>query len=136
MKRRRWAVAVLVALAATGAAALLLRPREQTAVPPHDPGANARRENRPQFGPDESRPIPDSHVEKTREELIAELGPPTREGPWYIGLPPMDYAEKYPGTQTLEWHWESGQFLASVHPVDGRWVCYRSFWVPTGWVID
>jgi len=87
-------------------------------------------EGRPRFGPDEI------YVGKTREELIALLGQPTREGPWYIGQPPLKYREKYKGTQTLEWHWESGQFLASVHPADGKWVCYYSAWVPKGIVID
>lgn len=101
-----------------------------------DPPADTRRENRPRFGPDESRPIGQTHVGKTREELVAELGAPTREGPWPIGSPPIEVFERYPGLQTLEWQWESGRFLASMYPVDGDWVCFNSYWVPEGWVID
>ncbi len=97
---------------------------------------NAQREGRPQFGPDESRPIDDIYLGKTQEELIALLGPPTREGPWYIGLPPVEYRENHKGAQTLEWHWGSGQFLASVHPTDGKWVCYSCCWLPKGCIVD
>ena len=105
-------------------------------VRPPDPGENARREGRPQFGPDESRPIQHTHIGKTREELITELGEATREGPWPIGKPSMEVWEKYKGLRTLEWHWESGKFLASVYPEAGRWVCFNSVWVPTGVIID
>jgi hypothetical protein len=93
----------------------------------------AQRENRPQFGPDESQPIADTFVGKTREELIASLGEPTQEGPWFIGLPTQEFADRYKGTKTLEWHWESGRFLASVHPVNGQSICYASYWMPKGW---
>ncbi len=127
--RRQRVIGVLVGLALSAGALV--------AVVAFITPTNAQREGRPQFGPDESQAIKDIHVGKTREELIALLGPPTREGPWYIGLPPVEYKEKYKGAQTLEWHWGShGQFLASVHSADGKWVCYTSCWVPKGCVVD
>jgi hypothetical protein len=103
-------------------------------APTIDTRTTAEKEGRPQFGPDESRPIGNTHVDKTREDLVTLLGQPTREGPWFIEGVPAGVVEKYPQTQTLEWHWESGRFLASVHPVNGKWVCYVSYWVPWGWV--
>jgi hypothetical protein len=141
---RRWrlvaATAVFVALVVsaliTGVILMVTRSAPVRIVLPPDPGENARRENRPQFGPDESRGIQHTHTGKTREELVAELGPPTREGPWPIGSPPLEVWEKYKGLRTLEWHWESGKFLASVYPENGRWVCFNSVWVPKGAIID
>jgi len=97
---------------------------------------NARREHRPQFGPDESQPIGQTHVGRTREQLLIELGEPTLAGPWQIGLPSQDECEKHKGLETLEWHWPSGTFLASVYPIDGRWVCFNSYWVPKGCILD
>jgi hypothetical protein len=97
---------------------------------------NAQREHRPRFGPDESETIWGTHVGKSREELIAQLGEPTEVGPWLIGMPRQLVFDKHPGLQTLEWHWPSGQFLASVNQVDGRWICFASCWVPKGWGID
>jgi hypothetical protein len=135
MRRRRVIGVVLVSLAIVGGA-VLFWPREPIAIPTPDPGANARRENRPQFGPDESRGIQHTHVGKTREDLVAELGDPTREGPWPIGFPSDEKFERYKGLRTLEWHWESGKFLASVYPEGGRWVCFNSVWVPKGATID
>jgi hypothetical protein len=126
------AVLALVAGAVVGAA-FLIPGRVRNVI---DPGANARREHRPQGGPDESKPIGHTHVGQTREQLVAELGEPTREGPWPIGMPRDEVFQMYPGLRTLEWHWPSGQFLASVYPVDGRWECFDSYWVPNGWVLD
>jgi len=97
---------------------------------------NAQREGQPQFASDESEPLGQTHVGKSREELISELGEPTDEGPWPIGMPRDEVFEKFKGLRTLEWHWKSGKFLASVYPVDGRWVCFNSYWVPNGWVLD
>jgi len=136
MRRRRWIAGLLAAalvVSTSVGVALYFRSYFATVV---DPAANAKRENRPQFGRDESRPIGQTHIGKSRTELIAELGEPTREGPWPIGNPPRQELEVYEGFQTLEWHWESGVFLASVYPVDGRWVCFNSYWVPKGWVLD
>jgi hypothetical protein len=133
---RRFTVIGLIVLAGVGVATFLIWPSEQTVVPIPDPSENSRRENRPQFGPDESRLIQYTHVDKTPEELIAELGEPTKEGPWTIGFPRPEKFEKYKGLRTMEWHWESGKFLASVYPVDGRYVCFTSVWVPKGVTID
>jgi len=140
----RWrAIAVTIAFAGLVSSALvtgaILMVNKSTPVPSvqlPDPGENARREGRPQFGPDESRGIQHTHTGKTREELIAELGEPKREGPWQIGFPKPEVFEMYKGLRTLEWQWESGKFLASVYPVNGRWVCFNSVWVPKGADID
>jgi len=131
--KRRWIIGLVVLVLVAGATALLASRPIANLV---DPAANARRDNRPRFGPDESRPTGQTHVGKTREELISELGEPTREGPWQIGMPSQEVFDKYKGLRTLEWEWESGKFLASVHPVDGLWVCFNSYWVPKGWVLD
>ena len=141
---RRWrliaATAAFVALvvsALVGVAFLMVAlSKPVPVVQPPDPCENARREGRPQFGPDESKPITNTHIGKTREELIGELGQPTREGPWPIGSPPLEWWEKHKGLSTLEWHWESGQFWASVYPENGRWACIQSIWVPTGVIVD
>jgi hypothetical protein len=137
MKRGRWffGSAMLVGLAIGGlvAAALLIPSPVRNAL---DPGANVRWEHRPRFGPNESDVITDTHVGKMREELLAELGEPTREGPWPIGMPTDEKFNLHKGLRTMEWHWPSGHFLASVYPLDGRWVCFDSCWVPKGVVID
>ena len=125
--RNRRKLRLLVLLAGIGLAFALARP---------DPGKKAHLEQQPRFGRDESVPIDSTHVGKTREELIAELGEPARQGPWHIGLPDAEYRAKYPLVQTMEWEWRSGSFFASVHPVEGVWVCFCSYWVPKGWVID
>jgi hypothetical protein len=136
MRRRHWiaglVAAALVVAAFLGVAVFFRSPLATV----FDPAANAKRENRPQFGPDESRPIGQTHIGKSRTELIAELGEPTREGPWPIGNPPQAELENYNGFRTLEWHWASGHFFASIYPVDGQWICFNSYWVPNGVVID
>ncbi|MCE9533057.1 MAG: hypothetical protein K8T89_18315 [Planctomycetes bacterium] len=98
--------------------------------------SKADREHRPQFGTDESQCVWNTYVGKTSEELIAELGEPTRQSPWKIGFPRSEVFEKYKGLRTLEWHWPSGQFLALVYPIDGKWVCYQSCWVPKHIILD
>src|SRR5262249_4853905 len=136
MRRRHWfagLVAAVLVVAAFVGVALFFRSPIAIVV---DPAANAKGETRPQFGPDESRPIGQTHVGKPLEELIAELGEPTREGPWPIGMPRQEVFDKYKGLRTMEWHWESGHFLASVYPVDGQWICFNSYWVPKGVVLD
>src|SRR5262245_51341589 len=127
MRRQRIIGAVVGLLLAGGfvtAIALLILP------------TNARLERRPQFGPDESRPIAQTHVGRTREQLLTELGEPTRVGPWQIGMPRQEVFDKYKGLETLEWHWPSGTFLASVYPVGGRWICFDSHWVPKGCILE
>lgn len=141
---RRWREivgAALFAVVATLAlvAVVALAITRSAPIPPAkrpDSGENARREHRPQFGPDESQPIQHTRTGKMREELIAELGEPTREGPWQIGFPKSEVFEMYKGLRTLEWHWESGKFLASVYPENGRCVCFNSVWVPKSVIID
>jgi hypothetical protein len=141
---RRWrliaATAAFVGLVGsalvTGVALMVTHSATVQVVRLPDPGETARRERRPQFGSDESRPIQHTHTGKTRDELIAELGEPTREGPWPIGRPGDEIFERYKGLRTLEWQWESGRFLASVYPQGGRIVCFNSVWVPKDVYID
>jgi hypothetical protein len=136
MRRRRWIIA-LAALAIVAAGVLAFVFLVSCPNPSNSQSAPiGRRENGPQFGHDESRPIGQTHVGKSRDELISELGQPTREGPWPIGNPPLSITDKFKCMRTLEWDWDSGKFLASVHLVDGQWVCFDSYWVPNGWVID
>ena len=90
-------------------------------------------ERRPRFGPDESKPIQDSHVGTTRDELVALLGEPSGEGTGFIGRRSLEDTDKC--SQNLEWSWPSGRFLAFLHTVDGQWVCYLSLWVPKGCII-
>src|SRR5262245_4659846 len=96
---RRWRliaaaafVVLVVSALITGVILMVTHSATVQIVRPPDPGEIARRENRPQFGPNESRVIERTHVGKTRDQLVAELGEPTREGPWHIGLPSMEYA--------------------------------------------
>jgi hypothetical protein len=93
-------------------------------------------ESRTRFAQDESRPIGDTHVGKTRDEIVAEFGEPKSEWKGLYGLPPATYAAQHAGGKTLYFEWPSGRFYASIEEVEGRWVCFDSHWVPKGWVID
>lgn len=63
---------VLAAVAVCIALALLLV---------HSNSSHANQEQRPTFDDDESRPIWNSYVGLSREELIGKLGAPERQGP-------------------------------------------------------
>ena len=136
MRRVQMVGIVLLFAAAWAAIIAVLLAIGKTSNPTRDVNVTpVHIENRPTFGADESRPIQRTHVNRTREELIAELGEPTKEGPWGIGRQPFD-DEKHKGYKTLEWHWESGRFLASIYPVVGNWFCFYSCWVPKGIEVD
>lgn len=97
---------------------------------------NSWRESRPRFGWDESIPIPGTHVRKTREQIVAELGEPKSEWQGLYGLPPASFATQHAGAKTLYYEWRSGRFYASIEEVAGQWVCFDSTWVPEGCIID
>jgi hypothetical protein len=113
-----------------GVAALVLGAILAFLVPTH------WRYSRLGFGPDESRPLSDTHIGLTREQIIAELGEPKVERKGHYGAPPDDYIEQHAGARTLYWEWWSVHFYASIEEIAGRWVCFSSDWVPRGCVID
>src|SRR5262249_37760424 len=98
-----------------------------------DPLPEARR---PRFGPDESQPISKTHVGRTREAIIGELGQPSSEWAGHYGLSPRSHLHNHKGARTLYYHWPSGAFYASVCEVEGEDIRFSSDWVPEGWVID
>jgi hypothetical protein len=92
--------------------------------------------SRPRFGPNESQPITGTHAGRTREAIVAELGRPSSEWVGHYGLPSASYRLRHKGAKVLYYHWQSGDFYASIEEVNGRWICFSSDWLPEGWVID
>jgi hypothetical protein len=77
----------------------------------------------------------DRYVGQSRGQVIAELGEPTREEPWYTG---MGHARPpYRKTRTLIYEKpDGGREYVALEEVDGTWTCYRSAYVPKGWSIE
>jgi hypothetical protein len=66
----------------------------------------------------------DQHLGQSRDEVIAKLGAPAREEPYYTGMGHARPPFRTTRTLVYENHDGSNTFVA-FEEEDGKWVCYR-----------
>jgi hypothetical protein len=89
-------------------------------------------ESRRDRGPE---PVYGEYIGWTRTAIEAKHGPPSHEWQGHYG-PPVDeeYARKHDPAVTVIYERGDGTLYVSFEKKNGEWICFRSDWMPTGWV--
>jgi len=95
-------------------------------------GRHQHGEIHPAFVSDPTKVVEGSHIGRTFEQIVSELGQPNCFDTYPYGNPPADYLAKFKEMRTLRYFYPAGRFLASISLVDGQWICFSSHWMPKG----
>lgn len=83
-----------------------------------------------------SHPVSGAYVGWTSQQIIDKLGEPQGRWPGHYGLPPINWAQRFEPCETFTYEISGGTLYISINQPDGRSVCFRSDWVPSGTIID
>lgn len=64
--------------------------------------------------------------------MFRRLGPPSNTTDGHFGLVSPEYAKLYDPARTHNYVYPNGTLYVSVHHQGGKWVCFRSDWLPKG----
>ena len=130
MSKRRRAAVVLAVLACVAMAGYLAAvwpslTREPVGPPPSE---------LPQVVDGGSKPTSGQFVGHPEASIVERFGPPNHHWQGHYGAPPVSYQRTYPDAITATYERSTGTLYLSFCEERGRLVCFRSDWMPTGYV--
>ena len=81
-------------------------------------------------------PVSGQYLGKSKTFIIQKYGSPSKEWAGHYGKPPTDYIEEHSPSTTLLYERFTGTLYISFERKDDDWVCYSSYWLPNGWILD
>jgi hypothetical protein len=79
-------------------------------------------------------PVSGEFIDQSRKAIEAKFGPPSHECKGHYGAPPVFYTSQHDPAITVTYERGGGTLYLSFDQREGEWVCFRSDWMPTGWV--
>lgn len=79
-------------------------------------------------------PTSGQFVGHTETSIAERFGPPTYRWQGHYAAPPVSYQRTYPDAVTATYVRPTGTLYLSFCKVRGRLICFRSDWMPSGWV--
>ena len=81
-----------------------------------------------------SEPTSGQFLGHPESDIVERFGLPTHRWEGHYGAPPISYQRKYPNVITVTYERPTGTLYLSFCKEQGRLVCFRSAWMPAGWV--